>query len=147
MFAPSLCLGLLEAAPESLLLEIAKQQLTQGVSGKPNYVWDEVTDKSLLGRFGWKANQTSRFVLTPIYCCTIWAWNWRTADRISTPTDVSGVPRLCGESGGGAKLRITAIFYTTGGRAMLRKPGCGTAARRNRRERRFGVGQSPSARR
>ena len=48
MFAPSLCLG---------LLEIAKQQLTQGVSGKPNYVWDEVTGKPLLGRFGRKANQ------------------------------------------------------------------------------------------
>ena len=47
MFAPSLCLG---------LLEIAKQQLTQGVSGKPNYVRDEVTGKPLLGRFGWKAN-------------------------------------------------------------------------------------------
>ena len=47
MFAPSLCLA---------LLEIAKQQLTQGVSGKPNYVWDEVTGKPLLGRSGWKAN-------------------------------------------------------------------------------------------
>ena len=47
MFAPSLCLG---------LLEIAKQQLTQGVSGKPNYVWDEVTGKPLLRRSGWKAN-------------------------------------------------------------------------------------------
>ena len=47
MFAPSLCLA---------LLEIAKQQLTQGVSGKPNYFWDEVTGKPLLGRFGWKAN-------------------------------------------------------------------------------------------
>lgn len=56
MFAPSLCLGLLEAAPASLLLEIAKQQLTQGVSGKPNYVWDEVTGTPLLGRSGWKAN-------------------------------------------------------------------------------------------
>ena len=29
----------------------------QGVSGKPNYVWDEVTGKPLLGRFGRKANQ------------------------------------------------------------------------------------------
>lgn len=48
MFAPSLGLG---------LLEIAKQQLTQGVSGKPNYVWDEVTGKPLLGAFGWKADQ------------------------------------------------------------------------------------------
>ena len=47
MFAPSLCLG---------RLEIAKQQLTQGVSGKPNYFWDEVTGEPLLGRFGWKAN-------------------------------------------------------------------------------------------
>lgn len=48
MFTPSLCLG---------LLEIAKQQLTQGVSGKPNYVWDEVTGKPLLGHYGWNANQ------------------------------------------------------------------------------------------
>ena len=47
MFTPSLCLG---------LLEIAKQQLTQGVSRKPNYVWDEVTGEPLLGRFGWKGN-------------------------------------------------------------------------------------------
>ena len=50
MFAPSLGLG---------LLEIAKQQLTQGVSGKPNYVWDEVTGKPLLGAFGWKADQSN----------------------------------------------------------------------------------------
>ncbi len=28
-----------------------------GISGRPNIVWDEVAQKSMLGRFGWKSNQ------------------------------------------------------------------------------------------
>ena len=54
---PLFGLGLLEAVPESLLLEISQQQLSHGISGKPNYVWDEAARKLALGRFGWKANQ------------------------------------------------------------------------------------------
>ena len=28
-----------------------------GISGKPNFVWDVVQKRYALGRFGWKANQ------------------------------------------------------------------------------------------
>ncbi len=54
---PLFGLGLLEAVPESALLELAQQQKSKGVSGRPNYVWDEVAGKVVIGRFGWKANQ------------------------------------------------------------------------------------------
>jgi CxxC motif-containing protein (DUF1111 family) len=52
-------LGLLEAVPESDLLALADRQKQQGVTGRPNYVWDYENAKSALGRFGWKANQPS----------------------------------------------------------------------------------------
>jgi CxxC motif-containing protein (DUF1111 family) len=52
-------MGLLEAVPEALLLQIAQRQQTQGVNGRPNYVRDDVNDRTALGRFGWKANQPS----------------------------------------------------------------------------------------
>ncbi len=53
-------LGLLEAVPEETILALAKDQEKQGiVSGKPNYVWDMESEKTVLGRFGWKANQPS----------------------------------------------------------------------------------------
>lgn len=54
---PLFGLGLLEAVPESTVLEMAQRQTSQGISGKPNYVWDEAAGKAVLGRFGWKANQ------------------------------------------------------------------------------------------
>jgi CxxC motif-containing protein (DUF1111 family) len=58
--APSLVgLGLLEAIPEETVLAIAEQQLAQGLNGKPNYVWDHESGQTVLGRFGWKANQPS----------------------------------------------------------------------------------------
>ena len=50
-------LGLLEAVPEETLLAIAKNQEKLGVGGRPNYVWDYENGKTVLGRFGWKANQ------------------------------------------------------------------------------------------
>ena len=56
---PLFGLGLLEAVPETLLLEIAQRQLAAGLSGRPNYVWDEENRRVALGRFGWKANQPS----------------------------------------------------------------------------------------
>jgi CxxC motif-containing protein (DUF1111 family) len=52
-------LGLLEAVPEGQILAIARAQAQQGVSGRPNYVWDFENDRRALGRFGWKANQPS----------------------------------------------------------------------------------------
>jgi CxxC motif-containing protein (DUF1111 family) len=52
-------LGLLAAIPENDILAAAdpddKDQ--DGISGRPNMVWDPVLGKTTLGRFGWKANQ------------------------------------------------------------------------------------------
>jgi CxxC motif-containing protein (DUF1111 family) len=52
-------LGLLEAIPERSLLERADEQDADGdgISGRPNWVWDPKSDGVALGRFGWKANQ------------------------------------------------------------------------------------------
>ncbi|WP_028024095.1 di-heme oxidoreductase family protein [Enterovibrio calviensis] len=56
---PMIGLGLLESIPEATLLAIADQQNkdNNGVSGRPNYVWDVAQDKTVVGRFGWKAGQ------------------------------------------------------------------------------------------
>ena len=52
-------LGLLEAIPENVILDYADEADVDGdgISGKPNYVWDVVQKRYNLGRFGWKANQ------------------------------------------------------------------------------------------
>jgi CxxC motif-containing protein (DUF1111 family) len=56
---PMIGLGLLEAVPEETLLAIARDQARQGVSGRPNRVWDQENARMALGRFGWKAGQPS----------------------------------------------------------------------------------------
>jgi len=52
-------MGLLEAIPEATLLSLADEHDTDqdGISGRPNYVWDHTTSTSAIGRFGWKGNQ------------------------------------------------------------------------------------------
>lgn len=52
-------LGLLEAIPENVILAYADEADVDGdgISGKPNYVWDVVEQRYNFGRFGWKANQ------------------------------------------------------------------------------------------
>jgi CxxC motif-containing protein (DUF1111 family) len=54
-------LGLLENVEEETVLAFADENDSDGdgISGKPNYVWDESQQKVTLGRFGWKANQPS----------------------------------------------------------------------------------------
>ena len=51
-------LGLLEAIPEQAILSRADpdDRDGDGISGRPNRVWDAVTRSKKLGRFGWKAN-------------------------------------------------------------------------------------------
>ncbi|MFT3902065.1 MAG: di-heme oxidoredictase family protein [Niabella sp.] len=51
--------GLLEAISESDILSRADPDDKDGdsISGRPNYVWNQLLQKSTLGRFGWKANQ------------------------------------------------------------------------------------------
>lgn len=52
-------LGLLEAIPEARLLALADPNDSDGdgISGRPNYVWDIRSGQQVIGRFGWKANQ------------------------------------------------------------------------------------------
>jgi CxxC motif-containing protein (DUF1111 family) len=54
-------LGLLEAVPADTLLAGAdpEDRDGDGISGRPNMVWDASTQQPVLGRFGWKANQPS----------------------------------------------------------------------------------------
>ena len=52
---PMIGLGLLEAIPEEAIL--ANANTGDGVSGRPNRVWDDAQQKTVLGRFGWKAGQ------------------------------------------------------------------------------------------
>lgn len=52
-------LGLLEAISEDALLGFADPNDANGdgISGRPNYVWDALNNREAMGRFGWKANQ------------------------------------------------------------------------------------------
>ena len=52
-------LGLLEAIPEARLLELADPNDADGdgISGRPNFVRDQLSNRQVIGRFGWKANQ------------------------------------------------------------------------------------------
>jgi CxxC motif-containing protein (DUF1111 family) len=56
---PTFGLGLLEAVGEADILAIAERQKSQGVNGRPNYVWDAIGKRTAVGRFGWKSNQPS----------------------------------------------------------------------------------------
>jgi CxxC motif-containing protein (DUF1111 family) len=51
--------GLLQAIPESQVLERSDpdDKDRDGISGRPNHVWDHVAKRTVVGRFGWKANQ------------------------------------------------------------------------------------------
>lgn len=54
-------LGLLEAIAEIDLLRQSDpdDKNSDGISGRPNFVWDRAAKQTRLGRFGWKANQPS----------------------------------------------------------------------------------------
>ncbi|MCU0089691.1 c-type cytochrome [Pseudomonas koreensis] len=56
---PMIGLGLLEAIPEEAILANAAAQAKEnnGINGRPNRVWDDEQQKTVMGRFGWKAGQ------------------------------------------------------------------------------------------
>ncbi|HJR31417.1 MAG TPA: di-heme oxidoredictase family protein [Pseudomonas sp.] len=58
---PMIGLGLLEAIPDEAILANAEAQAQarekNGIAGRPNRVWDDAQQKTVLGRFGWKAGQ------------------------------------------------------------------------------------------
>ncbi|MGG2023667.1 di-heme oxidoredictase family protein [Pseudomonas sp. S8] len=56
---PMIGLGLLEAIPEEAILANAAAQAKEnnGINGRANRVWDDALQKTVMGRFGWKAGQ------------------------------------------------------------------------------------------
>ncbi|WDR33915.1 c-type cytochrome [Pseudomonas serboccidentalis] len=56
---PMIGLGLLEAIPQEAILANAAAQAkaNNGINGRPNRVWDDELQKTVIGRFGWKAGQ------------------------------------------------------------------------------------------
>ncbi|GIZ11286.1 di-heme oxidoredictase family protein [Pseudomonas sp. NCCP-436] len=56
---PMIGLGLLEAIPEEAILAAVDPDDADGdgISGRPNLVWDRQQQRTVLGRFGWKAGQ------------------------------------------------------------------------------------------
>ena len=58
--------GLLEAISAQTILGLADEFDVDGdgISGRPNMVWDVITGTTRLGRFGWKANNPSLFQQT-----------------------------------------------------------------------------------
>lgn len=52
-------LGLLQAVPEADIVALADAPKPKGIKGKVNRVWDAEQQKTVLGRFGWKANVPS----------------------------------------------------------------------------------------
>jgi len=56
---PMIGLGLLDAISEADILANAdpEDEDKDGISGRPNQVWDVQLKQTVLGRFGWKANQ------------------------------------------------------------------------------------------
>ncbi|MEO9513889.1 MAG: di-heme oxidoredictase family protein [Flavobacteriaceae bacterium] len=51
-------MGLISALPEHEILKYADEMDSNGdgISGKPNYVWNHETNQTELGKYGWKAN-------------------------------------------------------------------------------------------
>ncbi|HEY8918015.1 MAG TPA: di-heme oxidoredictase family protein [Chitinophaga sp.] len=66
MAPPFFGLGLLQNIPESTVLGFADEGDADGdgISGRPNYTWDPVNKKMMLGRFGMKANTAT--ILTQV---------------------------------------------------------------------------------
>lgn len=56
---PMIGLGLLEAIPQEAILANAAAQAKEnnGINGRANRVWDDAQQKTVMGRFGWKAGQ------------------------------------------------------------------------------------------
>ncbi|MDG6401523.1 di-heme oxidoredictase family protein, partial [Pseudomonas quasicaspiana] len=56
---PMIGLGLLEAIPDAAILANADpdDKDGDGISGRPNWVWDDEQQTVVMGRFGWKAGQ------------------------------------------------------------------------------------------
>lgn len=56
---PIFGLGLLQAVPEASIVALAEAKKSHGIKGRVSRVWDVEQQKTVLGRFGWKANMSN----------------------------------------------------------------------------------------
>lgn len=96
---PVIGLGLLEAIPEDVVVAAADpdDRDGDGISGRPNRVWDRGRGATALGRFGWKASQPNV--------------DQQTAAALDADLGVSS--QLYPDPGGDTDLSITEVYPLT----------------------------------
>ncbi len=52
-------MGLLDLVPDAEIMKQSQRRKPEGISGRPNLVWDIAQQKMVIGKFGWKANVSS----------------------------------------------------------------------------------------
>src|SRR5262245_22328202 len=97
-------MGLLETIPEATLRQLADPDDADhdGISGRPNIVWNYATGRTDLGRFGWKAEQPSVLQQTAaafvgdigITSSLFPNENHTAAERITVPQPAGGGPEV-----------------------------------------------------
>jgi len=131
-------LGLLENIPEADIRALADPDDSNGdgISGRPNEVWDRTTEQLALGRFGWKAGQPSvRQQSAAAFAGDIGITNPLFSDQPCSPTQTDCLaapngngPDVVNEVGG--DIFEAVIFYSkTLGIPVRRDPGNETVLR------------------
>jgi CxxC motif-containing protein (DUF1111 family) len=126
---PAFGLGLLEAVLEDEILSIADpdDEDRDGISGRPNYVWDVRRSAMVLGRFGWKSNSPSLLqqaaaayandmgVSSPMFpeADGTWELDEQTLAAAAFYTQTLAVPRRASWEDPGVR-RGEALFRSTG---------------------------------
>jgi CxxC motif-containing protein (DUF1111 family) len=97
MFSPRLApplvgMGFLENIPESTILSFvdAGDKNGDGITGKANYVYDEYTKKTVLGRFGLKANTST----LSLQVATAYQQDMGVTSYVQTPESAEGQPQM-----------------------------------------------------
>ncbi|MBS1645362.1 MAG: thiol oxidoreductase [Bacteroidetes bacterium] len=115
--------GLLDAISEETILSFADEldANADGISGRPNYVWDDELQQTRLGRFGWKANEPSvrqqaagalsgdMGITSPIYPNpNLWGTALALYSKLPSGSDTPGEPELP------EPLFSNLVFYVQG---------------------------------
>lgn len=104
MARPLLGLGLLEAIAERDILINAgpRDDRTGTIAGRPNWVWDAAQQKTVLGRFGWKAAQPTLAQMN----ASMFATDMGLTSSVNPHDDCSATQTACkvGNSGAGDAL-------------------------------------------
>ncbi|MEB8432737.1 c-type cytochrome [Cocleimonas sp. KMM 6892] len=110
-------LGLLEAIKEEDILALADKDdaNSDGISGRPNWVWDVKQKKKALGRFGWKSNQPT----VEQQSAGAFLGDMGLTSSLFPNQNCSGVQQKCQQAPDGGKPEVTdeilskVVFYAS----------------------------------